>query len=629
MTAEFQDMLEDYLVNNFNTTDPMPKTEFDEINVQNPSVWSNFLPTNYSDIHYVGSVIDSVSNNVIIYGYYTQENVDKGIITILDGTFTPIKSFFTYNDGTTINPVQCLKQAEDGTYYLIDKTTNLRFVMVNNFSAENRNGQYVLDLRKSYNFDSSFNNYIVREMYKSGTSSDYLFFSTYEENIKATELKVNVGEANEWNTITITDKRFGGGYALFNDDGVFWRMITVSPPSLSNNNVVCYTKNYTSTTTTQTVLNTFTFVPRIQTALSGQCVFVDQNNIYFVLHEVKPQTSPWFHGRIGLYKYSFDDNSFTTIYYKDLVGVEYDENIALANLNSVVYISYNTNIKKTSGVNYADYYFQRLVDDEWAPVEYKTNQFFEMPYYLLAGNVSYNLVQLYSFCFTENNKYVLLIKDNYNVLNYNGLPFTDYNSMLPKQAELYSNNSLVFARNIIDKTIIDNKTISNVIIPNTYLNNISLSKQNLLSETNIEMIGGIVQITKNIYESIYLNFINNIKSRVVFADGSSSNFNAQIPSNLNSYVNENINIGTKENANNISMRYVVINYEDETTITNPIDWQKTGDAYRYDLVLDVQKEIISYEIKSNDLQQIYLQVFPTSLEVGNVYKITHYFYVKR
>ena len=45
-----------------------------------------------------------------------------------------------------------------------------------------------------------------------------------------------------------------------------------------------------------------------------------------------------------------------------------------------------------------------------------------------------------------------LIKEDYNILNYNGVEYTDYNSTLPTKAQLYSNNSLVFARNLYNKT---------------------------------------------------------------------------------------------------------------------------------------------------------------------------------
>ena len=150
MTEDFKKRLIDYLTNSINATSPTPKTSFDESDVLDDSVWDSILPSGYEDLHFNGSVVDSISNKVILYGYYTLNSVDKGIIVILDETFTPIKVFASYSNATELNPIQCMKQAEDGTYYLIDKVTNLRFVMVNNFYLQNANSEYVLSLdRKS------------------------------------------------------------------------------------------------------------------------------------------------------------------------------------------------------------------------------------------------------------------------------------------------------------------------------------------------------------------------------------------------------------------------------------------------------------------------------------------------
>jgi hypothetical protein len=200
--------------------------------------------------------------------------------------------------------------------------------------------------------------------------------------------------------------------------------------------------------------------------------------------------------------------------------------------------------------------------------------------------------------------------------------------MISKQVEIYSNNSLVFARNIIDKTIVDNKTISNVIVPNTYLNNIVLDKENLLSETNNAIVSSNSSITKNVYEAIYLNFVNNITSKGILEDSGEAT-NLTINSDINSYITENINIGTEENCQDTSMGWLVVNYSDGTTMTNSINWELDNSdeyKYKYTFALDVQKEITSYAIKSYDMQKTYYtainNTYPTQLEVGNVYTIT-------
>lgn len=623
MTEDFKQKLTNYLVNNVTKTEPTPKTEFDFTRqITNLYVrWNKFLPEYYSYFKLNGSIIDNISNKVVVYGsYYDRNNNARGIIIILDDSFNPIKTFYSYSNGTDLNPIQCMKQAEDGTYYLVDKATNLRFVMVNNFSQPNTNGEYVLNFRTSYNFDSSFNDYTVVEMYKSGTSADYLFFSKYVSgmtgNIKVTQLKVNVGEGNEWSSTTLTDCFYGGSYADFNGEGFYWRLLVTHP---LNNNFDCYTKNYSAESPTQTTLYTFSYHPNFSDA-AGQCVFLNQNAVYFVLNDAY----------IGLYKYDFTSGELTTIYFNDLSGV-LNENISLTISNGTIYVSYNPNM--TSNLH-ADYCFQRLINDDWNPVEYATNKFFSPYDFILISKTDFNLTQIESISLPTirdvgwSESFALLGRDVYNPLNYNGLSYTDYNSMLPKQSIIYFNASPIFARDILNKTIIDNKTISTVVIPNTFLNNADITNENLLSETNNVMVSQTTPITKNIYEAVYLNFVNNITSKGILED-SGEPIDLTINSDTNSYVTENINTGTEENCQDTSMGWLVVNYSDGTTMTNSIAWElDDSDEYKYTytFALDVQKEIASYEIKSYDMQKTYYtainNTYPTQLEVGNIYTIT-------
>lgn len=630
MTEDFKQKLTDYLVNNVTKTEPTPKTEFDYIEIQNyvnttDFPWGKLLPKVYAQLELKGSIIDSISNKVIAYGSYRSDSVTKGIILVMDGTFNLIKVFTSYSNGTELNPIQCMKQAEDGTYYLIDKVTRLRFVMVNNFSQPNANGEYVLNFRTSYNFGSAFDSYTVVEMYKSGTSADYLFFSTYSTVIKITQLKINVGEANEWSSITLTDCYYGGSYADFNGEGFYWKLLVTHP---SNNKFDCYTKNYTEESPTQTTLYTFSYHPNFFDA-TGQCVFLNQNTVYFVLHETNAY--------LGLYKYDFTGNELATLYFIDLSGV-LDENISLTMADATIYVLFNTNIFSNAR---ADYYFQRLTDDVFDPVLYGTNLGFNINLLLFISKTDFNLVQLCSLYIPTSrgpsiggdpgslaDGCIIFGRDIYNPLNYNGLPYTDYNSMLPEQSAIYSNNALLFARDILNKTIIDNKTISTVVVPNTYLNNIPLVLETLISETGNLMVSQTTPITKNIYEAVYLNFVNNITSKGILED-SGDPIDLTINSDTNSYVTENINTGTEENCQDTSMGWLVVNYSDGTTMTNSIAWElDDSDEYKYTytFALDVQKEIASYEIKSYDMQKTYYtainNTYPTQLEVGNIYTIT-------
>ena len=229
---------------------------------------------------------------------------------------------------------------------------------------------------------------------------------------------------------------------------------------------------------------------------------------------------------------------------------------------------------------------------------------------------NYNLLQVYLYATNPQHQfwYQYLIKENYNSLNYNGEPYIDYNSMLSKQAEIYSNNSLVFARNLYNKTINENITNSTVVVPNSYLNNINLDSQNLFSETNLELVKNNNTITKNIYETLYLNFINAIN--VINED------TKVIYSNTASYINKNINTGTQNNCESSAIEKIRINYQSSSVVKN-ITWTKIDDVHKQtDFALKINEPIINIDFISNDELKTYITIDTSSLEVGNTYKIT-------
>ena len=217
--------------------------------------------------------------------------------------------------------------------------------------------------------------------------------------------------------------------------------------------------------------------------------------------------------------------------------------------------------------------------------------------------------------FIDNERYKnVLIKENYNPLNYNGEPYTNYNSVLPQQAEVYYNNSLVFARNLYNKTINENQTNSTVVMPNTYLNSIELVPQILLSQTNSQMVINNNPITKNIYETLYMNFINTIN--VINED------TGVIYPRSASYINQNINIGTQSNCESSSVGKARINANNGSTIET-ITWNDIDDTHKQtEFALQVNNTINSIELISNDELTTYVTIDTSELETGKTYNIS-------
>lgn len=572
----------------------------------------------------------------VLYGGYIDDNNNvRGIITLFDSDFNPVKTIYEYDNGVKLRYIQCMRQAEDGTFYYIDdatfsygspdliETSQKRFVMVNNFTAKDQlTNDYKLTLRTSYIFGGNYVNFYCKDMYKNPNSANYVFMGSAGSNYgfritKVIGLKINVGEANVWTMYANNSGYFfSGGIAAFDgNDNVQFKCL-VTPYSTSDNNLYLISKTYTGSSTIST-LATFSFYPYIADYYSNQCCFISENEVYFVLDNQEVSTGSPMAKYIGLYKYNFANDSLTTIYENSLgnYSTTNQEHLYIAKNQNEIYIQYNGDIDTINHT--AGYVTQRLVGDSWRKPAYydEIDKGFLSTRRALFVKNNFNLLQIYEYPTMPYAPtwFQYLIKENYNPNNYNGVEYNDYNSMISKQAEIYSNNTLKFARNVYNSTIYENQTNSTIVVPNSYLNDIELTKQILYGETNDEIVNNTETITKNIYEALYLNFINTIN--VVDEDT-----NTNYPSTA-SYINENINIGTEENYQDTSIGKLKVN-KGTDTFTTTITWRSLSGIEKFtSFALVVDKEISSVDFLSSDETTTYYTLNTSNLEVGNTYLI--------
>lgn len=641
MTEDYKKNILDYITNMMNKTSETTEEIFKEQKSIDRDVWIDYIPNRWKNFRYEGMVTPNETTTglgVLYGGYIDTDNNVYGIITLFDNDFKPVKTIYEYSSGTKLRYIQYMKQAEDGTFYFIDDeaftysqneevlTSQKRFVMVNNFTAVNQvTNDYQITLRTSYILQGNYANFYCKNMYKNPNSSHYIFFGLGADDtsaifsyryLKIFSLKIEVGSANEWKMFANKESSmFGSAIAQFDaDDNVSFRCL-ISSTKASSRTIDCISKTYTGSLATNSIAE-FDFSPFIDDHnYKKQSVFLSMDEVYFVQNNQKWGISGIPEDKyIGLYKYNFNTEKLTTIYEKSLGNFDFSniEAIYIDKCGTDIYIQFNNNISSEK----SDYYFQRLINDEWNPILIGTQQNFVYNQRTIFIKSNFNLLQVYLYATNPQPQfwYQYLIKENYNSLNYNGEPYIDYNSMLSKQAEIYSNNSLVFARNLYNKTINENITNSTVVVPNSYLNDINLDSQNLFSETNLELVTNNNTITKNIYETLYLNFINAIN--VINED------TKVIYSNTASYINKNINTGTQNNCESSAIEKIRINYQSSSVVKN-ITWTKIDDVHKQtDFALKINEPIINIDFISNDELKTYITIDTSSLEVGNTYKIT-------
>ena len=561
---------------------------------------------------------------------------------ILDQNMKPIKTIYEYSSGTTLRPIQKLIQIDDGTFVGVDSTiysgtistedimnNEKRFIMLNNFSTMDANNDYSVVLRKSYIFPSAYRNIFVLDMVKNPNSSHYLlagktlylYNGNYIDGARIIDLKIEVGSSNEWSqaaSSSTTWWQYGGFYGEFDtdDNATFKAIITrnASP-------VVLYSWN--GNTTSQTLTEILTegngVSPYVDSvSMKNQVSFIDYDNVYFVINNQRfdPSVIPRY---IGLYKYTYSTDIVKNIYFKEIGNFDWNgskEGIFIQALNGELYVNYCDNYNSTNKT--ANFNYQRLENDVWDPILITQDKKYQMEFTINYTYNIYNLVTNIMMSEWVGNTYWNLqkIKEVYNNLNYNGTEYDCYNSLIPNSSTLYNDSNLIFARNLYNSTYYRNTTTSTLEIPNSMLNNIDINNSKLLGKTNTTLVNDTNTINKNIYETLYINFVNNIN---VIDQDTGILYNAAA-SNITKNINDTNNDSTTMENKRIGK--IRINFQDGTTRIQTVSLTSTGtNEYLIRVTIYASDYIDTIEIISKDETETYMEIDGSGLPINNYHDI--------
>lgn len=636
MTQDYKDKILDYITNNVNVTGQDNQELIEKIENVSRTKFAEHLPTNPSMFFINGIIRSMTNNNYVLYGGYvpqggTQEANSRGIILILDTNFNVLKAIYSFNTGTPLRPIQKLIQIEDNTFVGVDSTifaypenrekiynNTKRFIMLNNVSVKDSTNDYRTILRTSYNLP--YSNFYCMEIVKNPNTAHYLLAGatylpqsggTHYDGVRVIDLKINVGTDNEWSK---TDDNgtywiYGGFYGEFdNNDNASWKMIITH----NINPITVYSWNGTQTITI--ISDDGNIKPYVDSlSMKNQAQFVDENTVYFVVNNQRwyVQVQPRY---IGLYKYNYSNNQLKQIFLKNIGNYDYNdsrEGIFITSLNGELYVNYCDNWNKDNQT--ANYNFQRLDNDLWKPNLISQNQKYTMERTLPFTANMYNLVtNITLHTKMEISRWHFeAVKEIYNKFNYNSTPYDNYNSLKSKAGTLYGANGILFARDLYNVSLLNSSTTSTVQVPNTLLNEDTITQENLISETNTTIVSNSKNINKNIFETLYINFVNTIG--VIDEDTG-----IQYPLTAN-YINQNINVATKENCEQTFVGKVQVVYE-SSTVTQNLIWTYDTDHYETSFTIDATVEIPYLLFMSDDLSTIYLEK-QLDIEIGDYYVI--------
>lgn len=594
MTNDYKTNLMKWLTGNY-TPEAQPSEYVSQTisDFQNTNIIYDYIDNQGISDYIVLTSVKSVTNgNVAILCKITETNV--GFIVICDSELNPKQLIRNYASGTAFKNILGLGVGEDGNYFLMENTgSNNRFVMLNNITAADTNGNYKVVLRKSYTVQNNLANLVsASKMVKYPNQSRYLIIGYDTESaynsIAISEIVVQVGLPNEYNDFTIN---YGSNTVSYVGDIYY----NVSGENISfkitgygyNKYIEMKNSGYNVSTTGYSFTNQSLGAKAIPTSITESYV-------------------------ISL---KFDGTGYEIFHFKNgtlnLLGT-----ISTDSSKPVINRAYLFTIAKINDVVYG------IVLDDWDSSNYMvmgytivndvmtTNALSEsigsaVPVRTI--DIANNSYDLYTMAYTTGN-YTIKSTLVYNESRYNGTAYNGLTYFKPSYAKFFSNNKIVFARGLYNFTILNDSSTAVVNIPNQYINDLQFTSS-LFGETGGKLINDTTNYEKNIYENVLVNFNNaiNITNDDIYKQTPSIRLNNSVLSNLD-YTQAKIG-------------YVRIMFESGNRDIVPTITQVSDTEYTVDFTLYAGEDLNGIQILSQDKQTIY-DTFKMDYILNTCYNIT-------
>ena len=620
MTEEAKKNLLDYMLGKMPNESGTNEPQFGDYYYVTNNFYSEMSKKGYDNISFGGYLFNDNNSNFVLWGNNSVNDGDKGykygVIVIFDENFQVLSIIDSFNTGTKFRCLTALNIDEESNYYGIDEEPlqysdngntsnedyNYRVILLNNI-AQAVNDEYSVILRNSYYIPSDYSSIRIfdtivdscgQAIQKIVDESTYVIAGVQDTINKFITFKINVGSDNEWNLYSSTAPAFISPLEF------------VCESDENNINIYGYGALQQHQVIEFSVLNsTFTYNQIHDVGLNGyleNLVMVNKETVYFTtfnsqdstyidklfyynngqMTQLFEKTTPDFY--MGAYNYLFlkGNNVF-------LLRTVYNNPDDLQELDLYVGMALET--------KYYDKYITKIDSN---------NIWIRGLFVLSAFNLNRCCIQ------ERTTNQMLVIPLIFNESNYNGDSFTDKNSLTPNSAILYSDNSPVFARNLYNKTQNGATTTSTIEIPNNYLNDTLVDQKDLMSVNNNVIISDTNGFTKNVYETVYLNFVNTIS--VVNQNETQSVYNNAVATKLNTSINN------PTDYDNLKLTKFRINYQDGTNTVSTLQATLQDDG-SYELLMTFYLSGLAdtLELISEDEQTVYLTYNLANTEINKYY----------
>lgn len=622
MTNDYKEKLLKYLTGKITEGTGDDSITF-QTNGQNVNNLETYLQNNFND-YYVTDLIQSYTNEifVLIGGYWATGSINKGFVILLDKNFNILKTFTQYESGIDIGKIYCMNVDKNGRFFMIEtrlSDNKDRFVMMNNFTVLQSDDDYHFDLRTSYDIPSiSYTIINYDKVLKAPEEAKYLIVMSILYNDFEVpfcfEFVINVGSTNDWNQYLYDNSVVGTGiditdaWASWDSNGLSFKIAGDMEGYAEVYN------NSNSTMTYRTITQSYP-VSNFNPYRRSSIILNDTTAYYAVWGYSSTDTSKCY---IYLFKINYSTNSLDLLL---TINSAIPDSMGLVGKLSLDFHKWQDNClflvsENVDGTNSTeDLSLIRIVGSQTYRHPLLTNLNLN-DFRVLGINNQYNLFNI----ILQNENTAYSYAEIYNSSNYNGIPYEAPNCLIPDSSILLDNaNNVIFARNLYNKTVLGATTTSTVQVPNTMLNDVTIGESDLVSETNVTLTEDTTDITKNVYETLNINFANSVSMR-----------NDNDPNNtiLNPTGAIRLNLSSSQNGDyeNAQANKIRVNYTDGTSEVIELNTtiqvvEITSTEFQYDFDLQIDKNVANLQIISNDETTVYQTIDTLNLQAGKTYNI--------
>lgn len=556
------------------------------------------------------------SNNFIIYGCFKDSNDDfmksfmlrvvyeNGVYNLSNDNF-----YMTYVGGTNLPQFVELKTDTDGSIYgIVGATGSYSLIMLANPFLTGG-----IKFRQSYAIPGTYSSYTnYQKLIKKENTGEYLIILNNGSNTTLIlHLIINVGIPSEWYSATYSSALSVYDYYIAWGESIDLYLLTSS-----NTADYFYILYYNGSSITQTQTHPKALTTSMYTNLAtANGKFYDSQTIYY------------------LTSYVDGTKTVNTLYKGDLTNSSNE----LINTKSVTYntgtptfltltMLTHQQIEVIEGIVYFKYFkfygdygsstFGVIINDNVYTLNSTIAIIFFDNFRTFFVQKTYNIYKIMMPAYDVLDE----VDFQYDPNGYNGTPYIDTNFFIPQRIKLYDDDIpalLLFDRGLYNLKVYGNVCESTFNVPYTMLNAETIMQAKLYGETGYNLVDSYINVTKNIYENLMINFFNSIVVK---------DYTGRIYNDGGARVND--SVSKTNDMLNASANKIKVYYNDSTTYTYGLPAPTiTGSGnpmtITYEIPIYVASDgyALKYQILSNDENTLYFEYDISSLTAG-LHKIT-------